>query len=240
MSTNFQLGILGGMGPFATTSFLDYFYEKQASYTRIEQEYTNVIVSILPEMPDRTESLFNGNEKVLLKHLKAALQALEKVGVDSILVLCFTMHHLVPLLPVKLRNKIISLVDLTLLEVINVKKKTLLLSTFATYTLEIFEKSKFWGEAQPYIKKPDRCDIKIIHKIIYDIKQNQQNIAGNEYWKTIMQKYEVESFTMGCTDFFVLFNQKIAGIPGRQRLINPIDALLNYLDKTKVNLREVV
>lgn len=52
MNTEGVLGVLGGMGPLATTDFLRKLLE--ATPARFDQDHVPVVTSCIPQVPDRT------------------------------------------------------------------------------------------------------------------------------------------------------------------------------------------
>jgi len=83
------IGILGGMGPYATVEL----FSKILKFTpaRKDQEHLRIIIDNNLKIPDRTEAIL-GNGKSLLPEMIATAKNLEKAKVDFILIPCNTAH----------------------------------------------------------------------------------------------------------------------------------------------------
>ncbi|RAM48147.1 MAG: aspartate/glutamate racemase family protein, partial [Hapalosiphonaceae cyanobacterium JJU2] len=121
------LGILGGMGPMASTEFLKTIYE--CNLANLEQESPICILYSDPTICDRTSAIINNSSKLLIKSLIDKFEALEQIGVNKVVIPCITAHHFLPKLPLEMQNKVVSLIDIIVEEVLNTRKKYLLLCT---------------------------------------------------------------------------------------------------------------
>lgn len=85
-----MLGILGGMGPSATADFL----VKLIALTpaQRDQEHIPLIISCLPQTPDRSTAILGGGPSPLPTLLKG-LKRLQEAGALSIVIPCNTSHH---------------------------------------------------------------------------------------------------------------------------------------------------
>jgi len=89
-------GLLGGMGPESTLDF----YRKIIEYSfalgaKTDQQHLQVLISILPQTPDRTLSILNRGENPL-PYLVESAQRLERAGADFLLIICNTAHRFLP------------------------------------------------------------------------------------------------------------------------------------------------
>jgi aspartate racemase len=201
-----MLGILGGMGPLASAEFIKTIYEYNL-FGEKEQIAPKVLLYSDPSFPDRTEVLLRGEYGWLLKNLTDALYQLCDLQVSRIIICCITSHYLLPQLPIQLRERIISLVDVILNEVIERKKNYLLLCTNGTRKLKIFQDNNLWQRAKKYIVLLDDEDQKNIHNMIYHIKvypkaySSQSNLQVLE---SMNKKYKIDYFIAGCTEIHLL------------------------------------
>lgn len=85
-----MLGILGGMGPSATADF----FSKLIALTpaHCDQEHIPVIISCLPQTPDRSAAIL-GQGRSPLPSLLQGLQRLQEAGAAAIVIPCNTSHH---------------------------------------------------------------------------------------------------------------------------------------------------
>lgn len=86
-----KLGVIGGMGPEATS----YYYENVIAHTKAskDQEHINMVLLSHAEIPDRTTAIQTGESKDLIAVLKEDAQMLEKLGVSNIAITCNTSHY---------------------------------------------------------------------------------------------------------------------------------------------------
>lgn len=214
------LGILGGMGPLASAEFVKTIYEFNTG--AIEQESPVCILYSDPTVPDRTEAIFNGADEALLKRLVKALDTLCGLGADKIVIACITIHYLLPRLPRCLRERIISLVDLIVDEVLATEKRHLLLCTSGTRQADIFQNHDRWKLISPTIVFPSQDDQNLVHDLIMKIKTNKIDDSLWCRFDDFSEKYRVDSFIAGCTEFHVLVKRLITRGSGRQyRFLDP-------------------
>jgi aspartate racemase len=216
------LGILGGLGPLASADFLLSIYENNMGKT--EQEAPAVVLYSDPSFPDRTEAFLQGNEHLLVGPLQTALECLDSCDVTRLTIACITIHHLLPRLSGKLRERIISLIDITLDAVVAGQQPALLLATTGTRHMRIFEKNEHWSEAVPYIVFPDDQDQQKLHHYIYrHIKANVPCGPLVSFLGGLCKKYGVEQLIAGCTDLHRVAREA-ANDPERlpARMIDPL------------------
>jgi aspartate racemase len=192
------LGVLGGMGPLASAEFLKTIYEEGVHGP--EQSAPAVVLHSDPSMPDRTEAFLNGRSDVVLARFITALARLHAEGVSSIVVCCITIHYLLPRLPAELRARVLSLIDVIGEAVQQSTRRHLLICTTGTRRLRLFESHPAWPILQPRIVLPDGDDQELIHRTIYQVKENGnlQVLVGTV--ERLLRKYEVDSFIAGCTE----------------------------------------
>jgi aspartate racemase len=83
------IGVLGGMGPLATVDFLRKLVE--ATPAMRDQEHVPVVVSSIPQVPDRTAA-YRGEGESPLPALLASGQRLAAAGAGLVVMPCNTAH----------------------------------------------------------------------------------------------------------------------------------------------------
>jgi aspartate racemase len=193
------LGILGGLGPLASADFVLSIYEHNMGKT--EQETPAVVLYSDPSFPDRTDAFLHGMEHLLVGPLESALERLNACDVTRLAIACVTIHHLLPRLSESLREKIISLIDVTLDAVVASRKPALLLATAGTRAMRVFEENEHWPEAAPYIVFPNDHDQQKLHQLIYQhIKANASCDRLISSLADLCRRYGVEQLIAGCTE----------------------------------------
>ncbi len=215
-------GVLGGMGPLASAEFMKSIYEQNTG----GKEQNSPIVFLLsdPSIPDRTESLHNGTDKILLARLSSGISQLISAGATKIVMCCVTAHYLMSQLPAPMRAKIVSLVDLIFAAILQGGEKSLLLCTEGARAVGIFQTHEAWCDAQNFVVLPDRQDQASVHQLIYEIKSNHTGDRQLRFIQSLMRKYGVSSYTAGCTELHILAREQ-ARVTGRKACEFCVDPL---------------
>lgn len=102
------LGVMGGMGPQATTLF----YEMLIDNTQAEcdQDHINTLILGHATMPDRTKAILSGEEEEIHKRLLEDLKFLESYGCKAIAIPCNTSHYFIDKLSHEINVPIINMV----------------------------------------------------------------------------------------------------------------------------------
>ncbi|HEX6718887.1 MAG TPA: amino acid racemase [Pyrinomonadaceae bacterium] len=222
------LGVVGGMGPLASTEFLKTIYE-QGSWER-EQEAPRVVVYSDPTFIDRTEAFRNGHDAQLLEQLITALTRLRAIGASHIVICCVTIHYLLPRVPHELQSQLLSLIDVIYDELTATNEPHLLLCTSATREMGIFEKHKLWTQTRGRFVLPNDSDQREIHRMIYTIKQSQDVRQQIPFVKDLLAKYHVNAFIAGCTEIHLLSRH----FATNRRCIDPLMSIARELTNRSV------
>ena len=199
-------GVLGGMGPLASAEFIRTIYEQNIGPT--EQLSPAVLLLSDPSIPDRTESLRDGETEILLSCLSSGIRQLVSAGATRVIVCCLTIHCLLPFLERDLREKVLSLVDLVFDALLRNRREVLLLCTQGTMLSGVFSAHCSWKDVQHLVVPPSEEDQASIHRLIYDIKMNRLNSAHLLLVNAMMEKYHVSSYIAGCTELHILTRER--------------------------------
>ncbi|HET8887654.1 MAG TPA: amino acid racemase [Candidatus Angelobacter sp.] len=224
-------GIVGGMGPLASAEFVSTIYRDTARWT--EQESPTVILLSDPTVPDRTECLLNGRHEILLQKLAGSVETLLAMGATRIVICCLTIHPLIHRLAPALREKIVSLVDLTLDAVQRSRSRHLLLCTTGTKKLRLFQEHWLWNETEHKVVLPDDDDQDAIHRMLYEIKNQREAIAYIPFVEELMKKYGVSSYIAGCTEMHIVAkaHEQFSGHDRREFCIDPLTEILPMMQR---------
>ena len=216
------LGILGGMGPLASAEFLKTIYDFNTG--AVEQEAPVCILYSDPTIPDRTEAICNGTKEVLLDRFVKALETLCRLGVDKIVIACVTIHYLLPTVPLSLRQKVISLVDLIIDEILTTHESHLLLCTSGTRKAQLFQNQERWSLIEPQVVLMNDGDQRRWQDLIQkEIKANHIPDSLLSCFDELSEKYRVDSFIAGCTEIHLLVRRLTGrGREARYRFVDPL------------------
>lgn len=222
------LGIVGGLGPLASAEFVKTIYEHNRG--RREQDLPLVFMQSDPTFPDRTEALLAGDYETLLAKLNKALYGLCELGASRVVICCITIHYLLPKLPPELRRPVISLLDVIYELLAENPKRHLLISSTGARKLMIYEMHSEWQHLKDRIIMPDEKDQTLIHNGIYQIKRGRDLGKMVQVVKSLLSKYDTDSFIAGCTEIHLLAKQFASpSLSGSFGCIDPLTAIAEGL-----------
>jgi aspartate racemase len=199
------LGVMGGMGALASAEFVKTVYEYNAD--REEQLSPTVVLYSDPAFPDRTDSFLKGTGDVVAGLLTQRLEELDEMNVTRVVLCCVTLHYTLPKIPRHLRSGIISLVGVALDQVIESKRRQLLLCSSGARASRVFEDHEKWPLARKYISLPDRDDQEMIHRALYRYKVAPASRPLIPRLKGLLLKYGADSFIAGCSELHMMTKQ---------------------------------
>ena len=229
-------GIVGGMGPLASAEFLRTIYEYSLT-DRPEQDAPVVMLYSDPTVPDRTEAFLKGDDEPVLAQLNEALEGLVNLGAEKIVICCMTSHYLLPRVPESLRGRVISMLDLIFERVAESPRRRLVFCSSGTRKLRLFESHGRWEQFKDCIVFPDERDQSRIHdEIIYRIKRAPALGELAAAARSLMAKYEVDSFIAGCSEIHLLAKHFITHAEGQKvgGWIDPLDIVARELAEGRI------
>lgn len=197
------LGIVGGMGPLASTEFLRTIY--RLHIVEPEQASPACILSSDPTFPDRTKAIQEGRTKVLTERLSRAVADLVALGASRVVVACVTVHSVLASLPEPLQQRVISLVDLTVDEILgSVAGPFLMLATSGTRAARIFESHERWSSVAERVRFLDERDQEKLHAWIYRLKTGEAAEPCLDWIGSLRHRYGAGGLIFGCTELHLL------------------------------------
>ena len=212
------IGVLGGMGPAATVDLFNKFVTFTAAQR--DQEHIPLIISSIPDIPDRTDALMH-NGLSPLPVMRDYMHKLEDAGAECIVIPCNTAHYWFKELKDACHIDILSIIDTTVDEVrVCGKTRIGLLATDATLYMGLYQKG-IESLGFNYIT-PDADGQKNVMKSIYSLK------AGNvTHAQKLMEEQAENLFSrgaeilfLGCTEIPIILSQAVKDQP------------LRYIDST--------
>lgn len=174
---NKKLGILGGMGPLATVEFMLKIISQTPAHN--DQEHIPMIVSSVPQIPDRTAFIMGHGEDPY-PELKHSFEQLEQSGAECIVIPCNTAHYWYPQLRATSHVHTISIIDSVVQETqIRKHKMVGLLATTATMKTRMYQQKL--NQYDIDVIETDDLQQQAVMQGIYEVK------AGNvERGKALM------------------------------------------------------
>ena len=166
------IGILGGMGPAATADMLEKFVELRSA--NCDQQHIPLIVSSIPDIPDRTACLLSGGPSPW-HYLERYLHMLEDAGAECIVIPCNTAHYWFDDLRAVAKAEMISILDATLSDIPPGVTRVGLLATNATLATGLYQK-KMIAQGLALIQ-PEEAGQEQVMQAIYALKSGDKAAA---------------------------------------------------------------
>lgn len=207
------IGVLGGMGPAATVDLFNKFVTFTAAQR--DQEHIPLIISSIPDIPDRTDALMrHGNSP--LPAMRDYMHKLEDAGAECIVIPCNTAHFWFKELKESCHTELLSIVETTLSEVRNCGKSRIgLLATNATLYMRLYQKGiESLGLS---CISPDTSSQEKVMESIYclkagDIKHAQKLMTEQA---EILFSRGAEVIVLGCTEVPVILAEAVKKSPAK-------------------------
>ena len=208
------IGLIGGMSWESTVTYYKIINETVKEKLGGLHSAKCILYSI--DFQEIEECQANGNWEKSGEILGEAANNLEKAGADFIVICTNTMHKVINQIKEKISIPILHIAEMTAEKILEKGLKNIaLLGT--KYTMEQdFYKSKLIEKGINVII-PDKNDIEIINKVIYDelclgIINHESKAKYLEIVKTLKQK-GAEGIILGCTEIGLLIKNEDTDVP---------------------------
>lgn len=219
-----QIGILGGMGPEATSELFSLIIKNTEAQN--DQDHIPVVIVNNPKIPDRSMYILGKGPSPVKMLVEEALK-LEQMGADIILIPCNTAHFFLKQLEEKVHVPIIDMIKETARYVLykypEIKKHGLL-STAGIYKTAIYKKA--FKDISLEIINPDTLYQQQNMTAIYGkngIKAGFKTVPRKILLQSVanLEKKGAGAIISGCTEISLVIKQSHINIP----LINPLKIL---------------
>ncbi len=194
---NFELGIIGGLGPLASS----YFYELITKKTKAnkDQDHLNIIILSDAKTPDRTEYILDNTKESPFPHLLKDCQTLEKLGCKMISIPCNTSTYFHRDLQKEINIPISNMIENT---ASHLKEKnynqTAILATTGTITSNLYQNALEKNQIKYVLPNQEN-----VMSIIYDyVKQGKE--VPKKLWENTIESLDCDSYILGCTELSLL------------------------------------
>lgn len=194
----YELGILGGMGTFATTVFFERLYN--LTKAEKDQDHINALILNHASMPDRTEAILKGGEK-FLETVREDFEIFNRAKVKYIVIPCNTSHYFIDEMEKMTEAEIINMPYETVKFAKEKGKDLMLFATAGTVKGKVYE--KYARELHIPLHYPTEAEEKIIMDTIYKVKETG-NLNYPEFEKLIEKYRDEYTLIMGCTELSLL------------------------------------
>lgn len=219
------LGIMGGMGPLATSELFRKIIELTNASN--DNDHLHIVIDNNTEIPDRTEYILGSGEDPRIEMIRSAVK-LEMMGADYIAIPCNTAHYFYDDIKKYTKSQILHMIRETAIYLIKNRKNKeyFLMATRGTYESKIYE--NIFNEYGLSILEPDYSDKMAIMDWIYRVKSSKFDVTSLEF-ESLIDKYTKDRdmpVILGCTELPIL-----AGHLGVKR---------DFIDPTEIIARKCV
>lgn len=196
------LGVIGGMGPKATSVFFDSIVENTDASK--DQDHINMVILNHATLPDRTDAILNGTDKLFLDSIRNDIELLEKAGVSNIAIPCNTSHYFYDKIQEMTDIHIINMVEETIKEIYEKyggKAKIGIMATNGTIKSDVYKKVCQQYGLQIYY--PDTIIQEQVMDIIYNKVKSDIEVDSKEIEDIVFDfifKQECSCVILACTE----------------------------------------
>jgi len=198
----YSLGVIGGMGPKATSVFFEKVIEKTDAYK--DQDHINMVILNHATLPDRTTAIFENTGQDFLDNIKADIKLLEMAEVANIAIPCNTSHYFYDDVVKFTDINIINMIEETVREIYNQygeNSKVGILATKGTISSKIYENVCKKYNIKLHVPSESTQDQTM--KIIYDnVKGDFKEDASEleSLIKEFLEKENCKCVILACTE----------------------------------------
>lgn len=210
------VGILGGMGPLATVDFMRKMLAATPAAT--DQDHVPVVVSSIPQVPDRTAA-FRGEGESPLDAMIASGRRLVAAGAGLVVVPCNTAHLWFDELAQALGLPMLHLVDAAIaeaLERVPDGAKVGLLATDATLASGLYlNRSAGEGRRVQWLLPTAGEMLDLVMPGIGDVKAGRMAEGAERLVMAAraLHRRGAQAIVLGCTEIPLVLDADVAGLP---------------------------
>lgn len=206
-----KVGIIGGIGPEATVdyyqSIISKFQEEIGSKEDLPELFINSI-----NMYKMFNMLTNGETQEVINYLADAVQKLESVGADFVIMCGNTPHIVFEQIQQKVQVPMISIVEETYLKALDLRlEKIGLIGTKFTMENDFFRKPFISNNIEMVV--PNQSEQEYIHRKI--VEELENGIVNNEtktgFLSIINQMIDrdgIQGIVLGCTELPMIIKKE--------------------------------
>jgi len=197
------LGVIGGLGPMATS----YFFELVIRMTdaKTDQEHLEIWIHNCPSTPDRTSYIFDHKKENPVAPMIASGRKLFRQGVDFIAIPCITAHYFHKELTQNIPIPIIHAIEETVRHLKEYQKKNIgIMATDGTVESGLFQQELERNHMEWIL--PDKESQQMIMDLIYKNVKAGKPVEIDKFFKVTdrLRKKGAETIILGCTELSLI------------------------------------
>ena len=215
------IGILGGMGPYAT----NFFFKRILDLTpvKLDKDHFHTIIDNNVKIPSRTRAV-KYKEQSPVNDIVNSINNLGKIGCDFVMLPCNSVHYFYDQVNKKIKIPWLNMIEIVSDKILDLSySKPLVLGGYITTEKKVY--SKYLPESV-YLSADEN---RIVESIIEEIKINNFiNENSEKMIKEIIKDYDssIDSILLGCTELPIVIDENY--FPDK-KAISSIDEYIKYL-----------
>ena len=197
------LGVIGGLGPIATSYFMELII--QMTKADCDQQHIDMIVYNCPSIPDRTSYILGKSKDSPLPRMIEIGKALAKQGASAVAIPCITAHSFHDELTGEIPLPIINIVEETAEHLKqNGVTKVGIMATDGTVKSRLFQ--RYFESRGIEAVLPDKEQQQAVMELIYDnVKANcEVDIEKFHAVGSDLKAKGAEAVVLGCTELSLI------------------------------------
>ena len=203
MKTEKVVGILGGMGPFATLDF----FKLIVQYTPAQKdwEHLRILIDNNVKIPSRTRAVLY-NEQSPVPYMIKSINNLAKIGADFVVVPCNSAHYFYKEVLPYIAIPWISIIEVTSKKIISMGKNSpLIIGGFVTTNKRLY--NEFIPDAVYLADEGNRFIEKLIEEIKLTSTLSQQS---KKAFRKLLEdkKNSMDCIVLACTELPIVYTEE--------------------------------
>ncbi|MCQ2546161.1 MAG: amino acid racemase [Clostridia bacterium] len=230
---DYVIGIVGGMGSYATSSFFERVLDSFPAEK--EWERPRIIIDNKCTMPSRVRALlYNENYELLVEELTSSVKGLLDMGATRIVLACNTSHCFLPEVLENVpeaEDKVVNIIEACARAIKDDNRESVfLLATEGTILSKIYEKTfEKYGIS---CDAPGEEDFSILRDFIEAIKQKNITDEIKQSFIDYVNNVPNDGVILGCTELPIMY----AALGDRKdqiekKIYDPLDAAISEIKR---------
>ena len=201
---NYTIGVLGGMGTYATI----HLFQQYADLFPAEKEWERprIVIDNRCTMPSRVRAfLYNENVDQLVDEMADSMNSLAEAGCNRIILACNTSHLFLPQIYKKtpdIERKVVHIINTCVDKIVNDDiQKIYLLGSEGTIESRIYQDALENKGVRCLCPEPE--DYSMLRECIEAVKQKKYSSEIKEIFLTLVNRYN--ECILGCTELPILY-----------------------------------
>ena len=215
------VGILGGMGPYATNFFLKRILDLTPA--KLDKDHFHTIIDNNVKIPSRTRAV-KYNEESPVNDIVHSINNLGKIGCSFVMLPCNSVHYFYDKVSEKIEIPWLNMIEIVSNKILDLNyTKPLILGGYIT------TQKKVYSQFLPKSVYLSGSENRIIESIIEEIKiNNSLEKKSEQAIKNIIKNYDdsIDSILLGCTELPIVIDEEY--FLGK-KVISSIDEYINHI-----------